>query len=239
MNSNQPVAKVTYKDKELVYAYNSDHTLWRVKTIETKEPDTIAWIKSMNPGETFVDIGANMGIYTIYAGACGLKVYAFEPEAENYNLLCKSISFNDIDAAAYCLALSNEFKLDYLYLSAHMPGGSCHTFGENVDHRLTPRAYTLKQGCVAVDLDSLNIKADHIKIDVDGLEHKVCMGASDTIHGAKSVLVEINENLPEHMKLCDWFYHIGFDTDPDQVAAARRSEGIFEGCGNRIFRRKR
>ena len=80
----------------------------------TKEKDTIAWIDSMQPGETFIDIGANMGIYTIYAAKRGLKVIAFEPEAQNYALLCRSIMINELDVQAYCVALSDEWKADSL-----------------------------------------------------------------------------------------------------------------------------
>ena len=232
---NQPVMKVPYKGRELVYAIVSDHTAWRVRTMFSKEPDTIAWIESMAPGEVFVDIGANMGIYTVFAAANGLKVHAFEPEAENYNLLCKSIAFSELDAQAYCVALSDKYEASWLYLSGRIAGGSCHTVGENIDHRLTQRDYEVKQGVISVPLDSLNIKADHIKIDVDGLEHLVVEGGSKTILYAQSVLVEINENLPQHMELCEWFNMNGFTVDEEQVQKARRTEGIFKGCGNRIF----
>ena len=238
--SNLPVLKFEHNGREMLYAIANDHTAWRVKSILTKEPDTIAWIDGMPEGDTLIDIGANMGIYTIYAAKRGLKVIAFEPEAQNYALLTRSIMINELDVPAYCLALSDEFKADSLYLSAFLPGGSCHTFGADWNHRLQARERPvgpLKQGCVAMPLDMLGIKADHIKIDVDGLEHKVIAGAVKTISKAKSVLIEINQNLTEHKTLVSYMQNIGFTFDPEQVESARRKSGTFENCGNYIFYR--
>lgn len=239
---DQPVLKVESKYGDLLYSIAGDHCAWRVKTIYTKEPDTIAWIDKMQPGETFVDVGANMGIYTIYAAKHGLKVIAFEPEAQNYAILCRSIMINELEEThAYCLAISDEFKADALYLSAYLPGGSCHTFGADLDHRLEVRdrpVGPLKQGCLSVPLDALNIKADHIKVDTDGHEHRVVAGAMKTISTCKSILLEINQNLAEHRQLVSMMEDLGFERDMAQVNAATRTSGTFQGCGNQIFVRK-
>ena len=240
MSFNQPVLKAESKYGDLLYAVANDHCAWRVKSMYTKEKDTIAWIDSMQPGETFIDIGANMGIYTIYAAKRGLKVIAFEPEAQNYALLCRSIMINELDVQAYCVALSDEWKADSLYLSGFLPGGSCHTFGVDLDHRLTMRERPvgpLKQGCLALPLDKFEIKADHCKVDVDGLEHKVVAGAPKTIAGLKSILLEINRNLPEHKRLVTLMESLGFGYDPEQAESARRKEGTFKDCGNFIWHR--
>jgi FkbM family methyltransferase len=245
----QPVITFKDGDKEILYAIANQHCAWRVKSIYDKEPDTIAWIRGMRKGDIFIDVGANMGIYSMFAGAYGLKVFAFEPEADNYCLLCRSIRFNDFDITAYCVALSDETKYDYLYLSGYLPGGSCHTFGQNLDHRLEERQREFKQGCISIPLDRFHIvpssvlyadgRTDdqevHVKIDVDGLEHKVVSGAVETIRQAKSVLCEINTALPEHKRLIGWMQEFGFKHDPAQVERAQRKDGTFKGCGNWIF----
>jgi FkbM family methyltransferase len=238
--TNLPVLKCESKYGDLLYAIANDHTAWRVKTIYSKEPDTIAWIDSMSPGETFVDVGANMGIYTIYAAKRGLAVYAFEPEAQNYALLCRSIMVNEMEVPAYCVALSDEWNADWLYLSGFLPGGSCHTAGADLNHRLEKRdrpVGPLKQGCLSVPLDNFDIKADHAKIDVDGLEHRVLSGGIRTFTNCKSVLIEINQALSEHQQLIHIMEDLGFRRDMAQVHAATRTEGTFKGCGNQIFRR--
>lgn len=53
---------------------------WRAQTLMTKEPDSLKWIDSMQPGSVFWDIGANVGALTLYAAQRGdLEVWAFEP----------------------------------------------------------------------------------------------------------------------------------------------------------------
>ena len=57
------------------------------------------------------------------------------------------------------------------------PGGSCHTVEEEKNFDLTNMNVVFKQGINTVMLDTfckqMNIVQDHIKMDVDGLEHKV------------------------------------------------------------------
>jgi FkbM family methyltransferase len=218
----------------------NEHCAWRVKTMFTKEPDTIEWLSQMKPGETLVDVGANIGIYTIFAAVRGVKVFAFEPEALNYAILNQNIYVNGVDALAYCCALSDTDvhdgpEVSTLNLSMMMPGGSCHSFGEEVDHRLQARKSPFKQGCLGVSLSQFDIKPDYVKIDVDGFEHKVVNGGWFQISECKSVLIEINQNLPEHRDLVDQMLGWDFKYDPEQVEKARRKEGAFLNCGNYIF----
>jgi FkbM family methyltransferase len=232
------ILKVQDGPYEYKFVPVNEHCTWRVKSMFTKEPDTIEWLKSMKPGETLVDVGANIGIYTIFAAVRGVKVFAFEPEALNYAILNQNIYVNGLadGVFAFCCALTSvSLDIGDLNLSTVMPGGSCHSFMEEVDHRLQPRKAPFKQGCIGLRLDDFPTDADYVKIDVDGFEHKVVSGGQDTIKYAKSVLIEINQNLPEHRDLVDRMLGWGFKYDPDQVEKARRKEGAFENCGNYIF----
>lgn len=231
------VVKFGHSGRDYRYHVVSKHTLWRVETLFSKEPDTIAWIDAMPEGSHLIDIGANVGMYTVYAGVRGIQVTAFEPEAQNYALLCQNIRENKLNAVAYCLALSDEMKMDKLYMAVEFAGASCHSFGQSVDHNLHARSPQVSQGSMSIALDSLGIKADYIKVDVDGFEHKVVRGAVKTILGAKSVLIEINTSLQEHNSVVKQMLDWGFEFDAEQVKAARRTEGNFSGCGNYIFTR--
>src|SRR6185369_11103747 len=72
---------------ELKFLTPNQHCAWRVHTLDTKEPDTIAWLAKMQPGEVLFDVGANMGQYSLIAAKYGLTVHAFEPESQNFALL--------------------------------------------------------------------------------------------------------------------------------------------------------
>jgi hypothetical protein len=78
----------------------------------------------------------------------------------------------------------------------------------------------------------------HIKIDVDGFEHKVLAGAGACLTVAKSVLVELNTALLEHCRIYEIMEDHGLYPDVETADKARRKEGPFEGIGNVIFYRK-
>ena len=215
-------------------------TKWRAETLFTKEPSTVEWIEQMKEGEVMYDIGANVGSYSILAGAKGVKVYSFEPEAENYSLLVKNLQLNNIEPNAYCLALSDKEKAGTLYAGQRGAGGACHSFGEKVGHDLQERKSAFTQGCFGMPMDKLIADGlphpQHIKIDVDGFEFKVVMGAEKILqNGVKSLLVEVNTNLPEHVKMVDYLCSMGFEFDEQQVERAKRKEGTFKGVAEYIF----
>ena len=193
--SLEPNMSVHEGDIEVVYSTPNIFTKYRVDSLRSKEPDTIAWIAGFQPGEVLVDIGANVGMYTIWAAKTrGVRVFAFEPESQNYSLLNKNIVLNGLSdpVVAYCLALSDETAVSRLYLSEFRAGGSCHSFGEKVDHRLEARESQFAQGCVSTTLDRLVADGvvpvpNHIKLDVDGIEHRVINGSRNTQIGRAHV----------------------------------------------------
>ncbi len=79
----------------------------------------------------------------------------------------------------------------------------------------------------------------HIKIDVDGFEHKASPARFAPCRNpkVKSLLIETNPALPEHQGMVEALGDLGFTYDPAQVAAAARSEGAFKGVAEYIYRR--
>ena len=60
---------------------------YRFQTIKTKEPETIFWIDNyISSKDTFIDIGANVGIYSIYTALKKIKVFALESFKKNFKL---------------------------------------------------------------------------------------------------------------------------------------------------------
>jgi FkbM family methyltransferase len=199
-----PLKTVETKYGSLVFSCENQLTLWRASTFFKKEPDTLEWIDSMKPGEILFDVGANVGLYTLYAAKKGIKVYAFEPESQNYAILNRNIYLNGLQdrVVALNLALSDTRAIDYLYLSSMDKGASLHTVHENVDFAGNEFQAGYRQGVLATTMDSLvddwNLpRPDHIKMDVDGHESGIVRGARDTIShaGFKSLLVELNTDV--------------------------------------------
>jgi predicted RNA methylase len=69
----------------------SDQAIWRVETIETKEPKTTEWIRNLPPNSVVWDIGANIGIYSLYAAAYGHRVVSIEAEDGHAETLARSV----------------------------------------------------------------------------------------------------------------------------------------------------
>lgn len=225
----------------LTFLLPNQQCAWRVQTLYTKEPDTIAWLRSMPTNATLFDIGANMGQYAMFAAKRGLRVHAFEPEAQNFALLVRNIAANNLSerCTAWPLALSDKPSMDILHLSSMSPGGSCHAFGAPINFKGEQHAFPFQQGAVATTLDNFSSKhgvPSFIKIDVDGFEHLVVKGGEDTFAHAQSVLIEINTAYPAHMDfVLPKMAELGFTFDPAQVDSSQRKEGTFKGVGNYIF----
>lgn len=242
-----PRCEISHQGTRVVFATPTVHTKWRVDSLFEKEPVTIQWISEFAHGDVLVDVGANVGMYSLWAAKTrGAKVYAFEPEAQNYALLNRNIALNGVggQVKAYCLALSDSAGYSELHLSALQVGGSCHSLGERVDFKHEPMAPAFSQGCIAARLDDLVAEGvvptpAHIKIDVDGFEPKVIAGARRLLadRQLRSLLIEINQNLADHMQIIAELAALGFRHDPAQVAAAERKSGMFKGVAEYVFKR--
>jgi FkbM family methyltransferase len=242
-----PACHLTHEGKTISYLTPSTFLKWRVDSLYTKEPCTLEWIAGFGAGDVLVDVGANVGMYTVWAAKTrGVRVYAFEPESQNYGLLNRNVMLNGLGESvrAYCLALSDAAGLSELHLASTDPGTSCHQLGEKVDFNHRPAEPKFSQGCVSARLDDLVRSGSvppphHIKIDVDGFEPKVIAGAQEALRSSqlRSLLIEVNQNLADHTAMVRELNQLGFRHDPAQVKRAERQEGAFKGCAEYVFHR--
>jgi FkbM family methyltransferase len=245
--SINPVAAVDDGGVRMLFSTPGVLTLQRVQTIREKEPWTLEWIAGFREGDVLVDVGANVGMYTVWAAMTRqARVIAFEPESQNYALLNRNIALNGIAdrVTAYCMGLADRGGLSTLHMADLRAGASCHSVGEALDFRHEPMPVRFTQGCVAATLDDLVASgavpmATHIKVDVDGFEPKVIAGARATLADArlKSLLVETNRNLADHLEMVAVIEAAGFRFDPAQVARAERKSGAFKGVAEHVFQR--
>lgn len=182
--------------------------LWRAETFLTKEPETIEWIDTMDDGDVLFDIGANVGVFTMYAAIKrNVKVFAFEPLAANYYLINRNIEKNNLSdhATAYCLALNNEDMIGSMHIQNTGFGSAVSSFNDPVNHNGERFEAKFEQGMLGMTLDTFiaNYQPDfptHIKIDVDGIEDKIIKGAPKTLADKrlKSISIELDEARPEY-----------------------------------------
>ena len=74
----------------------------RATTLLSKEPETIQWIDGFKDGVVLWDIGANVGVYALYAAIRRkASVLAFEPSAPNFHVLSRNIHLNSLTATRH------------------------------------------------------------------------------------------------------------------------------------------
>ena len=73
---------------------------------------------TLNKGDTIIDVGANIGMFSLFFGSQinGLKIYAFEPIPELYNILKSNLDIYQIDAVCFNNGLSDKHQnCDFTY----------------------------------------------------------------------------------------------------------------------------
>ena len=98
--SIRPQGILDYKGGKIFMDLSSSGELVRLRACQ-KEPETVKWIEThLKPGETFYDIGANVGAYSFVAHkVSGGKstIYALEPSFSTFAALCRNIMLNHCD----------------------------------------------------------------------------------------------------------------------------------------------
>lgn len=157
----------------------------------------------MHRGETFVDVGANVGYYSLKLAkeysTMGVTIIAIEAHPGNYKALRKNVELNDFR----CIATINKAVSDY---------NGIVTMYERIDTRNRVRSefYSLSNGfihesnVVRPNGDSLEIECDTLdnilgeqrvdvmKIDIEGAEVSALRGASQILKKLRKIIVEVH-----------------------------------------------
>lgn len=190
---------------EMVFASPNMLTRYRSDSFSSKEPETLTWLESIPEGAVLWDIGANVGLYSIYAARkCSARVFAFEPSVFNLELLARNIFLNELQerVTVVPVALSDTLGPSLFKMSSTAWGGALSTFGQDFDQHGGKFNSIFEYQTMGMTMDTaiglLNIPAPRfIKIDVDGIEHFILRGGAETLKGVESVMVEIDDGFAE------------------------------------------
>jgi FkbM family methyltransferase len=126
-----------------------------------------AWARLLRPGHLFIDVGANVGTYTLWAASLGCSVIAVEPDATSVKKLRANIELNP------------EIEVEVLEMALADKGGEIQvTVGMDSMNHIGPGR--------KVRSSTLDEVVDHravagVKIDVEGFEELVMQGAANTL----------------------------------------------------------
>jgi FkbM family methyltransferase len=153
------------------------------------EPNEMGFLLHyLRSDELFVDIGANVGTYTVLAaGVVGASVISIEPIPKTFSRLQRNIRYNDLLAEAHCIGISSQ-------------AGVLHfTDGLDAMNRVALEHESIQKVTVPVrTLDEICDDRDPavIKIDVEGHELAVLNGATSILSSKtlNVVIMETNES---------------------------------------------
>lgn len=195
---------VEHSDVLMHFLVPNSLTAYRAKTFGSKEPETLLWLESISKGAVLWDVGANVGLYSIYAAKRGVQVFSFEPSVFNLELLARNIALNDLQSqiTIFPIALNEKCAPSLFKLSSTAWGGALSTFGQDFDQHGGKLNSIFEYQTMGITMDDavrkMNIPApSFIKIDVDGIEHFILRGGLETLKGVESVMVEIDDGFAE------------------------------------------
>ncbi|MGH0029495.1 MAG: FkbM family methyltransferase [Myxococcota bacterium] len=156
------------------------------------EPIETHWfVQSLRPGDVVVDVGANVGYYTLIAsrlvGETG-RVYAFEPDPESFALLTRNVRESGLDNVVLeQKGVSDRAGTLELYLSESNRG----------DHRIfQPEGEsrrTIEVESVALDdyFAGRHAEVDFVKIDTQGAELLILRGMREILAGNDRLVLAV------------------------------------------------
>jgi FkbM family methyltransferase len=160
----------------------------------------------LRPGDVAVDVGANIGALTVGLGrmvAPGGAVIAFEPQRTIFDILRQNLQSNGLaNVTAYRRAVGSQpgsIRVPPLDYAGPENFGGVSLGGAHGDQ------------VEVVTLDSLNLpRLRLLKVDVEGMEHEVVLGAQATIARLQPALYIENDRNDRSRALISLLFDIGY-----------------------------
>ncbi len=144
-------------------------------------------------GSVVVDLGANIGTFSVYAAHMGSKVYAVEPQPDNYNALVNNINLNNMND----FIIPIDFGIsDYKGIAVITDEGGGSTIKDENKDGTTIEVMPLDEFFDLYNLESVDV----LKIDIEGAETEVILGASrETLNKCKYITMEFDIRTGKHL----------------------------------------
>jgi FkbM family methyltransferase len=185
----------------------------------------------LQPGQVVLDIGANIGTHTVFfakhVGQQG-AVFAFEPQRVIYQMLCANLALNNLlnvlTKQAGVGDVKTTMKMPVFNPQAKINFGAVPLVGQTVGEPVD-----------VTRIDDLEMRRCHlIKIDVEGMEAKVLLGAKETIKRFRPLLFVENDTLERSREIITLLKSLGYICFW-QIAAYYNPKNFFQNEEN-IFK---
>lgn len=211
-----PNERNSVKETETIYGrmsyYKDDQFIGHAleKYGEYSEAEPALWSKFLKPGDYVVDVGANIGVFSlalshlVYPGG---KVAAIEPQPENFALLKQNTEKRN-NVFPENLALGDRTDIIKVGPLSSLPhtnygGFELHDFGQDYYDGINVALMKL-------DDHYKENRLDFIKIDVEGMETEVLLGARQLIEQYRPIMYVENDRSENAMKLVQTLFDMGY-----------------------------
>ena len=136
--------------------------VWLIE--EYKRPDF-----EINPSDTVIDVGAHIGLFTLYASQfCNKgRIFSFEPVKENFELLLENVKSNNLEQVKiFNLAVSNSNESIKLYINDDESG---HSMFSQSSKSTVVDSISLKKFFDDNHIEHCNF----LKLDCEGAEYEI------------------------------------------------------------------
>jgi FkbM family methyltransferase len=179
---------------------SADCIVRHIYRLGAHEPHISRWVIEhirLGSGDIAIDVGANLGWYSVLLSRLsepGARIFAFEPDPENYQLLCDNVRANSATAVTAVngalgesagTAILHRYKRCNVGRHSLVPGSNAG--GEECEVSVQ----TLDSFCLSRGIGDARVR--FLKIDVEGFEYEVARGAADLLRRCDYALVEFNQ----------------------------------------------
>jgi FkbM family methyltransferase len=189
------------------------HRTGASRVVYANPPDyheMLTWRNFLGPGDLFIDVGANVGSYSIWAAELGAEVIALEPAGDTFALLEENVALNGYPIKAICAA------------AGATQGSARFTRGHDCVNRLHPNGPAETE---VLTIDSLigSRTVAGMKVDVEGFE-------IDVLHGCERALSEHRVRLLQLEWNATSMQAVGTDRSPVASLLAKFGYSLYYAC---------
>ena len=204
------------------------------------DPNELAFVdRFLRPGMTFLDIGANDGLYTTLASKCvgpHGAVWAFEPSSRELSRLERNLELNHLTVRVFPLALADSNEPAELKVAPYGHEGlnTLGSFVHEIDSGGAEKVQLARLDDILVQNPLAHL--DFIKLDVEGAELRVLKGAATTLQRYRPVILfevsdaALRQQSSSAADLAGFLRAQNYDLymfDPSSGLPAKAVEGIY------------
>lgn len=197
IQSLKPNTFIYFRNQKIFFKTGHGRLLWRAKSFHTEEKMMVDWLATFKKNDIFLDVGANIGIYTIPAAKICKQVYACELDPLNIGTLKENIFLNKLTNKITTLpfAATSFNKIVKVHFRDLSLGDALQSINRKnkIKYYKTKNEHTSYHLGFSLDYIFKKFKLKFptkVKIDVDGNESEVFEGAKNVILNCKEIYYE-------------------------------------------------